>query len=997
MKHNILRTAALLCMMLFFAGVMPVWAQQHTFSVSGTVLDDMNEPLAGAGIQVTGTTVGTMTDIDGNFSINVPEGNTITVSFIGFNPQELKVGGDRTGWTIVLESDTRFLDEVVVIGYGVVEKKDLTGSIQSVDSKELSKLVTSDVTGTLNGRVSGVLVNKTSNRPGADTKIEIRGINSFNFSNEPLYVIDGVPSQSGMRHLNSADIESIDVLKDASSSAIYGSRGANGVIIITTKGANKKSGFSVDYAGYVGVKTPVRIPDMIGSKGNGMEYVDYRIALWTKKYGEASLSRTDFLTNDEKRRIKYGEYYDWLRELSHAALTTSHSVSASGGNDQFSFSYGMGYMKDDGMVSGESFERITGNIGLEYRFSPKFKTGISSYLSINSTDEGASDALVNAYFLPPIVSPYDKDGSYLFNCQPTSSKINPFIQIENNKREKEANYVNFSGYLEYLPVKGLSLKSQIAMQLDNDIYGEWTGTMTQAKGGTNAPEAYRSEGRNMNWVWDNIITYDKTWNDAHHLNLIGLYSVQKEIHQGSSMRGDGLPYDSDWHAIQTAEEIRDVTSWYWESSMLSFMARANYTLMDRYLFTLTGRYDGTSRLATGNQWGFMPSAAIGWQMKNEDFLKDVKWLNNLKLRASWGKSGNNNIDHDITWSKLGLSRYIYGSKGENGFGTEDRKGNSDLRWEMTSEWNLGLDFGFLGDRINGSVDLYDRTTSDIIFARSVGSVNGYTSILENVGTSSNKGVEVLLNTVNVSTRDFSWKTNLSFSLNRNKIVDLYGDKQDDLANRWFIGQPMNVAYDLRKIGVWQMEEADEAAKYGQSPGHIHVNDRDGNHVIDERDYEILGTPSPSWTGGMTNTFTYRNWDLSVYMYARIGGMYHDDFTYMFTAWDNEHWNKLNVKYWTPENRSNEFQQIGAQSYYTQVLSYISGSFLKIQNITLGYNLPESWLKKVRMKNARAYVNVQNPFTFTDYLGPDPESIGEDAYSTLSLYPMTFTFGINLTF
>lgn len=340
-----------------------------------------------------------------------------------------------------------------------------------------------------------------------------------------------------------------------------------------------------------------------------------------KKYGDASLSRPDFLTDDEKRRIKHGEYYDWLRELSQNALTTSHSVSATGGTDKLSFSFGLGYLKDDGMVGDESFERITANVGLEYRFSDKFKTGINSYVSLNNTNEGANDALINAYFLPPTVSPYDKDGSYLFNCQPTSSKINPFVQIENNKREKEANYTNFSGYLEYQPIKGLSFKSQIAVQYDSDVYGEWVGTMTQAKGGLNAPEAYRKEGRNMNWVWDNIITYDKTWKNIHRLNAIGLYSVQKETHKGSEMRGDGLPYNSDWHAIETAEEIRDVKSYYWESSMLSSMGRVNYTLMDRYLFTVTGRYDGTSRLATGNQWGFMPSAAVGWQMKNENFLK----------------------------------------------------------------------------------------------------------------------------------------------------------------------------------------------------------------------------------------------------------------------------------------------------------------------------------------------------------------------------------------
>ena len=996
MKNNIIKIRAFLCLLFLACGWVSVQAQQ-VLTVKGVVVDALKEPLPGASIQIVGMSTGTVTDLDGNFSIQVPKGKSISVSFIGYVTQEIPVNQNQTKLTIQLQDDSKQLNEVVVIGYGTVEKKDLTGSIQSVSSKELSKLVTTDVTETLNGRVGGVLVNKTSNRPGSDTKIEIRGINSFNFSNEPLYVIDGVPSQTGMRHLNAADIESVDILKDASSSAIYGSRGANGVVIITTKGANKRQGFNIDYAGYVGFKTPTRIPEMIGNMGNGMEYVDYRIALWKKKYGDASLSRPDFLTDDEKRRIKHGEYYDWLRELSQNALTTSHSLSATGGTDKLSFSFGLGYLKDDGMVGDESFERITANIGLEYRFSEKFKTGINSYISLNNTNEGANDALINAYFLPPTVSPYDKDGSYLFNCQPTSSKINPFVQIENNKREKEANYTNFSGYLEYQPIKGLSFKSQIAVQYDSDVYGEWVGTMTQAKGGLNAPEAYRKEGRNMNWVWDNIITYDKTWKNIHRLNAIGLYSVQKETHKGSEMRGDGLPYNSDWHAIETAEEIRDVKSYYWESSMLSFMGRVNYTLMDRYLFTVTGRYDGTSRLATGNQWGFMPSAAVGWQMKNENFLKDVDWLNSLKFRVSWGKSGNNSIDHDITWTKLDLTHYIYGGKGENAFGLGDRKGNKDLRWEMTSEWNYGIDFGFLNNRINGTIDVYNRTTKDLIFARSVGNLNGYGSILENIGTSSNKGVEIGLNTVNVSKKDFTWKTNLTFSLNRNKIVDLYGDKKDDLANRWFIGQPMKVIYDLEKVGIWQTEDKELAAKYGQVPGHIRVADLDDNYVIDERDYKVLGTPSPDWTAGMTNTFTYKNWDLSFYMYARIGGTYNDDFTYMFTAWDNEHWNKLNVKYWTPENHSNEYQQIGAQSYHTQVLGKISGSFLKIQSITLGYTLPETWMKKMKMKNARAYINVQNPFTFTDYLGPDPETIGEDVYKSLSLYPMTFTFGVNLTF
>jgi TonB-dependent SusC/RagA subfamily outer membrane receptor len=367
-----------------------------------------------------------------------------------------------------------------------------------------------------------------------------------------------------MKHLNSADIESIDILKDASSSAIYGSRGANGVVIITTKGANKRPGFNVEYNGSVGVKTPTRIPDMIGNKGNGMEYVDYRIALWKKKYGDSSLMRPDFLTADEKRRIKYGEYYDWLRELSDESIVTSHNISASGSSDKVSYTFGLGYLKDDGMIGNESFERITANIGLEYRMSDRFKMGMNSYISFNKTNHGADDALVNAYFLPPIVSPYGYDGEYTFNVQPTSSKINPFVQIENNKKETEARYTNFSGFLEFLPIKDLSLKSQIAVQYDNDVYGEWIGTYTQAKQGVSDPDAFRREGVNLNYVWDNIATYNKTFNDIHKLNVIGLFSAQKDTHKGSEMKGVGLPYQSDWHALETADQITGAKSYYWE-------------------------------------------------------------------------------------------------------------------------------------------------------------------------------------------------------------------------------------------------------------------------------------------------------------------------------------------------------------------------------------------------------------------------------------------------
>lgn len=576
-------------------------------------------------------------------------------------------------------------------------------------------------------------------------------------------------------------------------------------------------------------------------------------------------------------------------------------------------------------------------------------------------------------------------------------RVNPFIQDENTKNESDGWSYNVSAYVAYDPIEHLTLKTQFATQYDGAVNGYWTGTYSQYGQGVNKPYASRSEGYNQNWVWDNTITYENTFAGNHKLSVIGLFSMQKDKHMSSGMTGEGLPYDSDWHAIQTAEQITNVNSGYWESAMVSLMGRVNYVFKDRYLFTVTARYDGTSRLARKNRWGLLPSAAIGWSIKNEAFLSDVEWVNALKLRASWGKTGNNNVGYNVTQTQLGLNPYYLGGSGNKGFGLGDSLGNEDLKWEMTSEWNFGLDFGFFNNRLSGMVDVYFRKTTDLIFQRQVADVNGYRSILENIGTTQNRGVEFTLNSVNISKRDFTWKTNIVFSLNRNKILDLDGTKTDDLANRRFIGYPMNVYYDVKQIGIWQEWEKDEAAKYSAAPGWPKIEDHDKNGIIDANDMYILGTQSPDWTAGMTNTFSYKNWDLSVYMYAQIGGLYNDPFTYTFLGLNNQDWNKLAVEYWTPENKNNKYPGIGLECLWTQALSQVDGTFLKIQNITLGYSLPQTALNKIRMKGLRVYFSVQNPFTFSDYLGSDPQVIGEDLSQSLSLYPMIFTCGFNLKF
>lgn len=983
------------CLILCCAA-QPAAAQGKAFAVSGRVTDTKGAPVIGATITVDRTMNGTTTASDGSYRITVREGDLLRFSFMGCVTQEFTASAALSHLDVTLEEDAQQIGDVVVIGYGAVQKKDLTGSIESLSGTEIAKAMTVNPADALNGRVSGVLVTKASNRPGADMSIQIRGLNSFNYSNEPLYVIDGVPSSSGMRHINPEDIESIDILKDASSCAIYGSRGANGVVIVTTKGVNNKEGFTIEYSGYAGLKTPTRIPDMLGSKGDGMEYVDFRIKQWTTKFGASSLSTDAFLTPNERRHIKHGEYYDWLREFSRNAVTTNHSLSASGSTASTSYTFGVGYMQDGGLAGSENFSRLTANVGLEYRVREKARIGMRAYMSHNKINHGSDEALLNAYYITPIVGRYEPDGTPTFSHRP-GGRVNPFVQDANTKNESDGWSYNVSAYLSYTPVEHLTLKTQFATQYDGAVNGYWTGTDSQYGQGVKDPYATRSEGYNQNWVWDNTVTYENTFRDKHKLSVIALFSMQKDLHQGSGMTGEGLPYDSDWHAIHTAEQITNVNSNYWESAMVSVMGRVNYVFREKYLFTVTARYDGTSRLARGNRWGLLPSAAVGWSIRNENFLRDKEWLNTLKLRLSWGKTGNNNIGYNVTRTQLSLSPYMLGGSGIKGFGLGGSLGNENLKWEMTSEWNAGLDFGFLANRLTGMVDVYFRKTTDLIFQRQVADLNGYNSILQNIGTTQNRGVEFTLNSVNIDKRNFKWKTNLVFSLNRNKILDLDGTKTDDLANRRFIGKPMNVYYDVKQAGIWQEWEKDEAAKYSAAPGWPKIEDHYPDGVIDAKDMYILGTQSPDFTAGMTNTFSYKNWDLSVYVYAQFGGLYNDPFTYYFLGLNNQDWNKLSVPYWTPENKNNKYPGIGLDCLWTQVLSQVDGTFLKIQNITLGYSLPATALNKLRMKGLRVYLSVQNPFTFSDYLGSDPQVIGEELSRQLSLYPLTFTCGVNLKF
>ena len=734
-------------------------------------------------------------------------------------------------------------DSLLTIGYTVGHTRNISSLVESFTGKQLKADQITNPLEAIYGKVPGLTIQRAANGTAALDAVRLRGTTSLTSGNDPLIIIDGVFGDISMlTSVYPTDIESFTILKDASETAQYGSRGASGVIEITTK---------------KGVKGKTRV-SYNGSFGVASVYKSLKM-----------LSADEFRKVAEQTGVSIidkGNNTDFRKEIQQTGFQQDHHIAFYGGRDESSYRVSLGYMSREGVIVNENMRNFTSNMNMtQSLFNGFIRCDVGMFGSVqnnrNLVDEQKtfySAAAFNPTF------PNHKNGDGSWDGVTNASQItNPLAWMEVKDKESVSRISTHAKLLlNFTPDLKMRLFGSYSYNMVEN--SQYLPTGVWAHG-----QAYRGVRKSESLVGNAMLTYRKRLK-RHFIDALALAEVQEEKFSGFYTTVTNFSSDLFGFDNLQAGALRPwegTNSYYERTRLLSFMGRVNYTLMDRYLFTVTGRYDGTSRLATGNQWGFMPSAAVGWQMKNENFLKNVDWLNNLKLRVSWGKSGNNSIDHDITWTKLDLTHYIYGGKGENAFGLGDRKGNKDLRWEMTSEWNYGIDFGFLNNRINGTIDVYNRTTKDLIFARSVGNLNGYGSILENIGTSSNKGVEIGLNTVNISKKDFTWKTNLTFSLNRNKIVDLYGDKKDDLANRWFIGQPMKVIYDLEKVGIWQTEDKELAAKYGQVPGHIRVADLDENYVIDERDYKVLGSPSPDWTAGMTNTFTYKNWDLSFYMYA----------------------------------------------------------------------------------------------------------------------------------
>jgi TonB-dependent starch-binding outer membrane protein SusC len=971
-------------------------ANYHVFTVSGTVRDDQAATLPGVNVIVKGTTVGTTTDANGAYTLNVSEGTeTLVFTFIGFSPQEVQIQ-NRSVIDVTMEPDVKSLQEVVVIGYGSVEKKDVTGAVGSITSDVITSTTTTHPGAALQGRIAGVNVERSVGRPGGGIQITVRGLGSINNGanpSPPLYVIDGIPTSEGLNDINPADIESIDVLKDASATAIYGSRGANGVVIVTTK-KGKEGRISIQYDGNYGVRVAANLPDMM----NGPEYVQWRTDWFANRGLDTSRGNAQLFTAEEWDIIDRGAYTDWIDLVLRTGMQTSNTLTASGGDDRGTFSVGIGQLKEEGTVPGQDFVRYNMHLSVNRKFLSKWEAGGSIYFTKSIQNQGSYETLRSTYRQPPVANPYDANGKPRFFSYRNDFATNPLFEWEKDGEIREVSRNRAFGniYLEVKPLSGLTLRSQLAPQVIFHTNGEYYGQFSKAGAGTLANTiANFATNNTFAYVLDNIATYVKDLGN-HDVNLSVIHSIQYEQWEGTFQAARNFPFNSKWHNLD-AVPLANITASqtdYSQRTLASITGRLQYSFNDKYLFTATGRYDGSSRLAEGNKWAFFPSAAFAWRISEEGFLKGVGRVSNLKLRLTYGVSGNDAVSNYGTQANVSQRLYDFNGSVATSY-YKSGLANYNLTWEKTAEVNIGLDYGFLQDRISGSIDVYRQDSKDLIMRRQLPETTGWTDVFDNVGWVRNSGIEFALNSVNIQRGNFSWSTGLIFDSNRNEIVELYGAKKDDVGNRWFIGQPVQVNYDYEFAGIWQLDQADLANKYGQKPGQIRVSDLDDNGVINANDRKIIGQKTPKWSGSITNTVKYKNWDFSVYVYTRQGEQLQTTFRSSFVGLEGNY-NQLDVDYWTPTNPSNEYFQPGNRGPYFDAFRYRDVSFVRVGNISLGYSLPASVLDKLKLKRLRVYGTAMNPFTFTSYEGFDPEWADENTWGEATGFS-TYLFGVNLAF
>ncbi|SEW02878.1 TonB-linked outer membrane protein, SusC/RagA family [Chitinophaga sp. YR573] len=997
MKNTLLRAGAMLLCLLVSGTLIRA---QSSMTIKGKVTATDGTPVIGASIAVKGQKTGTASDTWGNYKLDADRNSVLIVSFIGFLSQEVPVNG-RGEINIQLSADQKKLDEVVVVGYGQQKKKDVTGAISSISSKSIMEVPVTNAQQALQGRTPGIEVINNSNKPGDEPRVRVRGTRSLSAGNDPLYVVDGIPFAGNLNDINPQDIASMDILKDASATAIYGSRGANGVVLVSTrKGKNGKP--VVTYNGVYGSVHNLGRTDMMDSQQYiGMKREAYRTS---GIYDDSNPTASDakIFNTTELANIKKGVNTDWQSLLISPGWQTRHSLGVSGGTEKTKYAISGGYFKDQGVLKLQSYERYNLHVAVDQQIGSRIHVGASTLATYSMRKGATYNGMDAGLKMLPIGTPYDSTGKLITYPTGDNQQPNPLLDYVPGNRVENLSHLRLfnSLYGEVTIAEGLKYR----LNLGGDIMTNNNG-LFQGKNNTNlligGGDATAQKSNQFIWAYtvENVATYSKVFNKKHSLNITGLYSVQRQREDTSSASVRGIPVEwQQYYNLGQAANVTAIGSQLGTWTILSYMGRLNYGYDDRYLITLTLRSDGSSRFAPGHKWGYFPSVALGWNITNEQFMKNVKFVDNLKLRGSYGRIGNTGIPPYATQGLLGRAPYSFGNKGSMGFNPILIR-NPNLTWETTASTNIGIDFSVLKGRLTGTVDVYKQKTTDLLLQRFLPYSNGFDYVLENTGVTQNKGIEIGLSAVIVEAKDFSWTMDVNAFKNSEKILALGEGKKQDVGNGWFVGSPTYVYYDYKKVGIWQTEA--EAQVYKQHMGEIRLADLNNDKKLDDKDRSILGTPQPNWSGGMTQRFTYKNIDLSVVAFARFGGMIKSDFYSTFNTLQGRY-NNLDIHYFTPSNPTNDFprpnsNQERPNNYNT--LSYFDGSYFKIRNITLGYSMPKRIMDRWKMDALRFSVDVKQPLILAPYRqkykGIDPEDVNTIAVDAPATWMLQF--GINATF
>lgn len=1049
--------------------------------ITGTVVDENGDPMIGVTVKVRGTATGVITDVNGSFTITAEVGKQLELSYVGY--ETLVVKATSKPMTLKLSPDAKLMDEVVVIGYGSVKKRDMLGAISSVKSEEITQSPTMNAMEGLQGKIAGLDITRESGAAGSTPTVLLRGQRSIDGNNAPLYVIDGITG-GDISNLNTNDIESMEVLKDASSTAIYGSAGANGVIIITTK-QGTKGRVQIDFNAYVGLNCMPAYPETY----QGKAWVDYMRTGLEAYYGKTLQDIYPEATGDAELQDRLfnayglspeaidcyntGKFINWKDAILQTGIEQNYSLSVRGGGEKVSSYMSAGYQDEQGMYRNDRYNKLTFRAGTTYDANKLITLGFNLDVTHKNQDKRNS-RLSKTLNAVPLGEVYNEDGTLKRN--PTGNVTDyvnimaddlPFAYLNNSKSTK----LGITPFIEIKPLKGLSFKSIINTSVSTSRSGEYEGLDTYYKlTGSSQDVGIRTANKRHNdsWSieWQNILNYNLKIKDAHDIGATLIMQWNEGTSESSYLGNRGFDFDSyTWNALNAGSQA-SVNSSYSNKKSLSYAGRLTYSFLGRYLFSATMRWDGSSVLY--DKWDSFPSVSVGWRISDEPFMKPTQgWLDNLKLRAGYGITGNSNVP---AYS----SKTLIEALGENlnlggGSVTEyilkQEVANYALSWEKSYNWNIGLDFGFLNGRIDGSIEYYTTDTKGVLYKRQLPTVYGlynakapYT-LMSNVARIKNKGVELTINTRNIRTRDFDWNTTFTFAKNDEKLHSINlgnGTSVDELVSLGlFIDNPVVTYYGYKKLGIWQLGEEDKAICFGLYPGQVRIDTpnlkwdpdyeyegivttdritnekaavkrhgayytedadgvrtyyRGGSPVYDEngkitgetganyyspqaRDKQILGHKQPDFTIGLNNSFRIFDFDLSIHAVMRWGQMVNGD----LLGYPNATNQPECFDYWTPTNPTNAFPlaQLGVSNEAKSALQYVDGSFIKIKNITVGYNVPKSLLSKINLSKLRIYSTIYNPFIWAknDMLkGLDPENTS----SSFPLYK-TVVIGVNVSF